>query len=61
VITAIAQNPKTDIGSFIDQHNAAPTPFKPAFNILVSIERFSIRSTPPDLTHTMMRTSVSDH
>jgi hypothetical protein len=42
VITAIAQNPKTDIGSFIDEHNAAPKPFKPAFNILASIERFSI-------------------
>lgn len=40
--------PIADVDSFIDQHNAAPKPFKPACNILASIEHFSIRSTAPD-------------
>ncbi len=41
---------KAAIGSFIDQHNAAPKPFrstKSASDILASVERFCIRNIQP--------------
>jgi len=37
------------IAGFIEQHNAAPKPFrwtKPAADILASVERFCLHSTP---------------
>ena len=42
---------KAAITSFIDQHNAAPKPFrwtKSASDILASVERFCIRNTQPE-------------
>lgn len=42
---------KAAITSFIDQHTAAPKPFrwtKSASDILASVERFCIRNTPPE-------------
>lgn len=55
---------KADISSFIEQHNAAPKPFrwtKSASDILASIERFCVRNAPADAQDKMMRTSGSGH
>jgi len=53
---------KTCIARFIDQHNAAPKPFrwtKSASDILASIERFCIRKHPSRGKVVLIRTSGS--
>jgi len=55
---------KADISSFIEQHNAAPKPFrwtKSASDILASIERFCVRNTTGSHNQPTVRTSGSGH
>jgi hypothetical protein len=55
---------KADISSLIEQHNAAPKPFrwtKSASDILASIERFCIRNTTVTHAKKPIRTSGSGH